>query len=82
MLLVLSLACLYLSLTPEEALNGATINAAVSLGRSERLGSLAVGKQADLVVFGVKHYRQIPYYVGANLVETVIIRGEIVYEAQ
>lgn len=79
MLLVMSLACLYMELTPEEALNAATINAAVSLHR-HRIGSIAAGKDADLVIFGVENYRQIPYYIGAGLVETVIKQGQVVYQ--
>lgn len=80
MLLVMSLACLYMELTPEEALNAATINAAVSLHRGHRIGSIAAGKDADLVIFGVENYRQIPYYIGAGLVETVIKQGQVVYQ--
>lgn len=79
MLLTISLSCLYMGLTPEEALNAATLNAAVSIDRAEQLGSLAVGKQADLVIFEVDHYSKIPYFIGADLVETVIKRGSIVY---
>ena len=80
MLFVISLACLYMGLTPEEALNAATINAAASLGRADRVGSLAVGKQADLVIFDVDYYSKIPYFIGANVVETVIKEGKIVYK--
>jgi imidazolonepropionase len=76
--LVMSLACLYMAMTPEEVLNAVTINAAYSLGRSERIGSLEAGKQADIVIFQVDDYRKIPYYIGTNLVETVIKTGKVV----
>ncbi|HHY09890.1 MAG TPA: imidazolonepropionase [Firmicutes bacterium] len=76
--LTMSIACLYMGLSPEEAFNAVTLNAAHSLGRAGRLGSLEVGKQADLVVFDVSHYRKIPYYIGANLVKFVIKEGSVV----
>src|SRR5262249_5666951 len=65
--MVMSLACTQMRMTPAEALTACTINAAVSLGRGARLGSLAIGKQADLVIFDCQDYRQIPYFFGANL---------------
>ena len=73
----MSLACLYMAMTPEEVLN-AVDNAAYSLGESERIGSLEAGKQADIVIFQVDDYRKIPYYIGTNLVETVIKTGKVV----
>ena len=78
LVLVMSLACLYMAMTPEEVFNAVTINAAHSLGRSSRLGSLEPGKQADVVIFGVDDYRKIPYFIGVNLVETVIKAGRLV----
>ncbi len=76
--LVMSIACLYMAMTPEEVFHAVTINAAYSLGRSDRVGSIEVGKQADLVVFDVDSYKKIPYYVGVNLVDTVIKSGQVV----
>jgi imidazolonepropionase len=78
LVLVMSLACLYMAVTPEEAFNAVTINAAHSLNRCKRLGSLEPGKQADLVIFAVDDYRKIPYYVGVNLVEKVVKAGRLV----
>jgi imidazolonepropionase len=78
LVLVMSLACLYMAMTPEEVFNAVTINAAHSLGRASRLGSLEPGKQADVVIFGVDDYRKIPYFIGVNLVETVIKAGRLV----
>lgn len=78
LLLVMSIACLYMAMTPEEVFNAVTINAAHSLGRSQRLGSLEPGKQADLVIFAVDDYKKIPYYIGVNLAETVIKAGQVV----
>ena len=76
--LVMSIACLYMAMTPEEVFHAVTINAAYSLGRSERLGSIEVGKQADLVIFDVDTYRKIPYFVGVNLVTTVVKLGRVI----
>jgi len=76
--LVMSLACLYMAMTPEEVFNAVTINAAHSLQRSDRLGSLEPGKQADVVIFAADDFRKIPYFIGVNLVETVVKAGQIV----
>jgi imidazolonepropionase len=77
--MILSLACTQLRMTPAEAIAAATINAAYSLRREERIGSLEVGKQADLAVFEVEDYREIPYYFGMNTCWLTMKRGAIVY---
>ena len=77
--MVLSLACTQLRMTPAEAIAAATINAAYALRRYKRIGSLEVGKQADLAVFEVEDYREIPYYFGMQLCWMTMKRGEIVY---
>jgi imidazolonepropionase len=64
--MILSLACTQLRMTPAEAITAATINAAYALRREKQIGSLEVGKQADLAVFDVADYREIPYYFGMN----------------
>jgi imidazolonepropionase len=76
--LVMTVACLQLRLTPAEALAAVTINAARAVGRADDIGSLEVGKQADLVVWGVPAVDQIPYWLGADLVRWVVKRGRIV----
>ena len=78
MQLVLSLACTQMGMTPAEAVTAATINAACSLGRGARLGSLAPGAQADAVVFDCATYRQIPYFAGVNHARAVIKRGQMI----
>jgi imidazolonepropionase len=75
MQMILSLACTQLGLTPAEAVTSATINAAYSLHRGERLGSIGVGKQADLSIFDCADYREIPYFYGLNHVKHVIKGG-------
>ncbi|BBW96495.1 imidazolonepropionase [Geobacillus icigianus] len=76
--LVMSLACLHMRMTPAEALAAATINAAHAIGRAHVIGSLELGKKADLVVFNVPNYVQIMYYYGVNHAETVIKDGKVV----
>jgi len=77
--MILSLACSRLRMTPAEAIAAATINAASSLGREKKIGSIEVGKQADLAVFEVADYREIPYYFGVNTCWMTMKRGEIVW---
>ena len=76
---ILSLACAAMHLTPAEAISAATINAAYSLQRDARLGSLEAGKQADLTVMAVDDYRKIPYYFAWNHCVLTAKRGEIIY---
>ncbi|MCA9927885.1 MAG: imidazolonepropionase [Anaerolineales bacterium] len=75
--LVMAIACRVQKLLPAEALNAATINAACAVGLGERLGSIQVGKQADLLILNAADYRHIPYFFGGNPVETVIKKGEV-----
>jgi imidazolonepropionase len=77
--MILSLACTQLRMTPGEAISAATINPAYSLGREKQIGSLEVGKLADIAIFDVDDYREIPYYFGMNTCHTTIKRGQIVY---
>jgi imidazolonepropionase len=77
---VVGLACLHAGLLPSEALVAATINAAWSIGRADRVGSLAPGKQADLVILDVPDWRCVPYRFGTDHVRTVLKRGNAVFE--
>jgi imidazolonepropionase len=77
--MILSLACTQLRMTPAEAIAAATINAAYALNRSDRLGSLEPGKQADFAVFEVEDYREIPYYFGMNRCWMTVKNGAIIY---
>ena len=76
--LVMAIACRYQRLLPAEALNASTINAAYALGLGNRVGSLEVGKQADLLLIDAPDYRHLAYQFGLNLVERVVKRGQIV----
>ena len=73
----IALACRYLHLTPAQAIAAATINAAAAIARSETVGSLEVGKQADLLILIVADYRHLGYRFGTNLVQSVIKKGRI-----
>ncbi len=75
--LVLALACYKLRITPAEAIVAATINAAHSIRKAEEIGSIEVGKKADLVIFDVNDYRFLGYRFGANMVDTVIKNGRV-----
>jgi imidazolonepropionase len=72
---MLSLACLQMGLTPAEALTAATINAAYSLGLGGEIGSLEVGKQADLLIHECDDYRELAYFVAAPLRPRVFVGG-------
>lgn len=76
--LAIAIACRYQKLLPCEAINAATINAAFALGLGEKVGSIEVGKQADMVLFDTRDYREIAYEFGSNLVEKVFKKGKVV----
>ncbi|MGA2847281.1 MAG: imidazolonepropionase [Candidatus Acidiferrales bacterium] len=77
--MILSLACTQMRMTPAEAIAAATINPAYSLRVHDRVGSLEVGKYADLAAFDVADYREIPYYFGVNLCSFTMKRGAILH---
>ncbi len=76
--LLFALACIYMELTPEEAVTAFTINSAAAINRADRVGSIDVGKQGDLLLLQFPSYKFLPYHVGMNIVDTVIKRGEVV----
>ena len=78
--LAMTVACLSLGLTPDEALVAATINAAHAVGLGDEIGSLEGGKAADLVIWNVPTSRQIPYWPAADLVQAVVKRGRVVLD--
>ncbi|HLF94032.1 MAG TPA: imidazolonepropionase [Planctomycetota bacterium] len=75
--LIMSLAVTHLRMSPAEALAASTINAAYACGEGEEAGSLEPGKRADLVVWKARDFREIPYWIGANLVARVIRAGKL-----
>lgn len=75
----LALACRSLKLTPAQAIAGTTINAAAAIGRQQTIGSIEVGKQADLLILDSNDYRHLGYRFGTNLVRMVIKKGSPVW---
>jgi len=78
--MILSLACTQLRMSPAEAIAAATINAACSLLRDHKIGSLETGKQADIAVFDVDDYREIPYYFGVNKCWMTLKKGRPIFQ--
>jgi len=75
---VVSLACIKMKLTPEQAINAATINSAYAMGVSDKLGSIEIGKKANVFITKeINSYAFLPYSFGSNLIETVILNGEV-----
>ena len=75
--MAMSLACTHMKMSPAEAVSAATINGAWALRVGERKGSIEPGKDADLAVFDVKDYREIPYWFGGNRCSTTILNGVV-----
>jgi imidazolonepropionase len=75
MSMAMSLACTHMKMSPAEAIAAATINGAWALRLANRKGSIEPGKDADLAVFGVEDYREIPYWFGANHSTHTILNG-------
>ncbi|HJF31227.1 MAG TPA: imidazolonepropionase [Sporosarcina psychrophila] len=76
MTLVMNLACISMRLTPAEALTAATYNAACAIKSEDKVGSLEVGKQADIVLWNAKNYQEIQYFFGVNHVKSVWKKGK------
>ncbi len=75
MAMAMSLACTHMNMSPAEAIAAATINGAFALGLADRKGSVEAGKDADMAVFDVSDYREIPYWFGMNRCRKTIISG-------
>ena len=80
MALILTLACLKMKMTPAQAINAATINGAHALEMADSIGSIEIGKKADIVIFDVDDYNCLPYHFGINHVNTVIKNGKLVVQ--
>ena len=74
---VVATACIKMKMTPEEAINAATINGAYAMGISDTHGSITVGKKANIIITtAISSYYQLPYAFGSNLIDQVIIEGK------
>ena len=77
--LVVATACIKMKMTPEEAINAATINGAYAMGVSETHGTITVGKKANIIITKpISSYYQIPYAFGSNLIQDVMIDGKMI----
>ena len=76
---VVATACIKMKMTPEEAINAATINGAYAMGLSDTHGSVTIGKKANLIITKpITSIYQLPYAFGSNLIDQVIIEGKTV----
>ena len=80
--LVIAFACHFMRLTAAEAITAATINAAHAIGRASEVGSLEVGKKADVIVLDVPNHKFLGYRFGVNLVDKVIKNGRLVVDKE
>jgi imidazolonepropionase len=78
--LILNLACTQMRMLPAETITAGTINAAWALGEQAAVGSLEVGKQADLIVLDAPNHEHLCYHFGVNLVDTVIKNGKVLVQ--
>ncbi|POY40575.1 imidazolonepropionase [Flavobacterium alvei] len=75
---VVATACIQMKMTPEEAINAATINGAYAMGISDTHGSITIGKKANLIITKpISSFYQLPYSFGSNLIDSIIIEGEV-----
>lgn len=77
--MIFSLAATHMKMSPPEALTASTINAAASLYRAEKIGSLETGKLANFSIFDCEDYRELPYYFGFPQTHSVYVAGQCVY---
>lgn len=80
--LTIALACIYMDMSVEETITALTLNGAAALSRAHEIGSIEVGKKADLIILEFPDYKMLPYYVGMNCVNTTIHDGRVVYKAR
>jgi len=78
--LMMTLACVFMGMNADEVLAAVTINAAKSLNRDDKLGSIEPGKQADLVLWDAPSHHYIPYHYGENMALKVFKKGKLIDE--
>jgi len=78
--MILSLACTQMKMSPAEAITASTINAAYSLGRGDKIGSLETGKLSNFSIFDCQDYRELAYWFGFSQTHSVYVRGECVLD--
>jgi imidazolonepropionase len=78
--LMMTMGCTMFKMIPREVIQATTLYAAKSMGREEEIGSLEVGKKADILLLDIPSYRYLPYHFGVDHTELVIKKGKIVYK--
>ena len=78
--LVFALACLQMNLSIEESITALTINGAAAVNKADEIGSIDIGKKADIIILEFPSYKYIPYHVGVSTVEKVIKNGKLVFD--
>lgn len=78
--LMISLATIYMNMSIEETINALTINAAKAVSREKEVGSIDVGKKADMIILEFPSYKFLSYHIGVNIVEKVIKSGKLVFD--
>lgn len=73
--LLFALACIYMQLSPEEAVTALTINSAAAVGKADKIGSIDIGKQGDIIILEYPSYKFLPYHIGMNIVKKTIKNG-------
>lgn len=82
MQLMLTIAALYMKMSPAETIIAATLTAARAIAREDEVGSLEVGKMADIILVDIPRYQYLPYHYGVNHVKTVIRHGKVVHQVE
>ncbi len=77
---IITLACQQMKMTIAEAITASTFNSACTLGMNDLVGSIEVGKQADILIMDMPSYQFLPYHFGSNNVQKVIKKGQILFE--
>jgi imidazolonepropionase len=75
--LMMTIACTQMSMTPEEAITATTLNGAAAIGISDQVGSIEIGKRADIVLYDIPNYHYLAYHFGTNLAAKIIKNGTI-----
>jgi imidazolonepropionase len=77
---IIAMACYQMKMSVEEAITASTINAAHAIDRADDVGSLELGKKADVIILDAPNHKHLPYHFGVNLVEKVIKDGRVVVD--
>jgi imidazolonepropionase len=75
--MMMTIACTHMQMSPEEAISASTLNAAAALNLSDQVGSIEVGKKADIIVLNIPNYKFLPYHFGENHVAKVVKDGVV-----